>query len=56
MLDEAVWDVQISIGDEWRAGLDLQFVVDSHNHIIGANLGDIVLTKEQALKLLDAIN
>lgn len=56
-LDPAVFDVQVTLGDDWRGQFDLQFVISPETaEVIGAMLGEIELTAEQANQLLKALN
>lgn len=57
MLDEAEYDVNISLGDDWVAGFTLQFEFSDadESQLSGAKLGNITLTAEQAKQLLEAI-
>lgn len=58
MLDEAEYDVNISLGDDWVAGFTLQFTFSDADDtkVSGAKLGAITLTAEQAQQLLLAIS
>lgn len=57
MLDEAEYDVNISLGDDWVAGFTLQFMFSDidDSQVSGAKLGDITLSADQAKRLLDAM-
>lgn len=57
MLDEAEYDVNISLGDDWVAGFTLQFLFSDSDEtqVSGAKLGDILLTADQAKTLLDSM-